>query len=596
MNQRPGKKTSFSIKEQFDILKYLFGFARAHLTWFGLSVLLMVLASALSAYLPVIIQRYIDQYLAKGTATTEITLQVALTYFAILLLRLVMVYYKDYTFKIASEHTVADMRDTIYHKIGKLSMDYFNKTPNGEVVSRITNDTETIKEFWNVFLTFFDGFINAFMIGIAMFSLSASLSWIFMAFIPLVILLVYVYQRISTRVYRRMRTALSKVNAQISESTMGMWLIQQFNQTERMKAEFNEINQAYVKARHNMFKMNAIFLMPAVNLIEQVVLVLVIWIFGQELLAGRALDIGLIYAFTSYSKSFFHPIGSMLDSLSIYQDGLVSASRGIYLMNNPMLDPQPAENAQDLDIRGQLEIKDLSFAYDGQHLVLKQIDIQAQPGQMIAIVGHTGSGKSTIINLLMRFYEFNQGEILIDGKSIRQYSKEALREQIGLVQQDAFMFYGNFIENIRLHGKYSADQVKKSAHFTGADYFINDLEDDYQTIISEGGSSLSAGQKQLINISRTILRHPKILILDEATANIDTETEQYIQESLAKIRQQSTLIVIAHRLSTIKNADQIYVLHRGKVIEAGKHDDLIAQEGTYYDMYRLQTLQGLNLE
>lgn len=594
MNQKSAKKTSFSLREQAQILKYLFGFARKHLKWFILSILLMVLASAFSAYLPVIIQRYIDQYLAKGTATTSITLRVALTYLAILTVRLVVVYYKDFTFKIASEQTVADMRDTIYHKIGALSMDYFNKTPNGEVVSRITNDTETIKEFWNVFLTFFDGFINAFMIGIAMFSLSVSLSWVFMAFIPLVIILVYVYQRISTRVYRRMRRALSRVNAQISESTMGMWLIQQFNQTERMKAEFNEINQDYVTARKNMFKMNAIFLMPAVNLIEQVVLVLVIWIFGQELLAGRALDIGLIYAFTSYSKSFFHPIGSMLDSLSIYQDGLVSASRGMYLMNNPMIDPQQASETVGQTIQGQVEINDLTFAYDGKHNVLRNIDIEAKPGQMIAIVGHTGSGKSTIINLLMRFYEYEQGQILIDNQSIRDYSKGALRQDIGLVQQDAFMFYGNFIDNIRLHGDYSDEEVKAAAHFTGADHFINELEDDYQTIISEGGTSLSAGQKQLINISRTILRKPQILILDEATANIDTETEQYIQASLDKIRQQSTLIVIAHRLSTIKNADQIYVLHRGKVIEAGRHDELIAQEGSYYDMYRLQTLQGLN--
>lgn len=590
---KPQKKTSFTLKEQGQILVYLFSFAKKYVWTFALSVGLMMVASAFSAYLPLIIQTYIDKYLTQGTATIDITVRVALTYLLILVIRMGLVYAKDFSFKMASERTVAQMRNTIYDKVTGLSLDYFNQTPNGEVVSRITNDTETIKEFWNVFLTFFDGIINAIMIGIAMFSLSASLSWVFMAFIPLVVVLVYVYQKISTRVYRRMRRALSTVNAQIAESTMGMWLIQQFNQTDRMKKEFNQINQEYVTARHNMFKMNALLLMPAVNLIEQLVLIAVIWIFGRNMLAGELLDVGLLYAFTSYSKSFFHPIGGMLDSLSIYQDGLVSASRGMTLMANPAMAPSPSDGAGDYEIAGQLGIEDLTFSYDGQVDVLKNLDMEAQAGQMIAIVGHTGSGKSTIINLLMRFYEFENGKIEIDGRPIRDYSQEALRSQMGLVQQDAFMFYGNFIDNIRLHGDYSDEEVMEAARFTGADDFISRLEEGYQTMVSEGGTSLSAGQKQLINIARTILRKPKILILDEATANIDTESEQYIQASLKKIRQNSTLVVIAHRLSTIKDADKIYVLHKGKICEAGNHDELIAKQGTYYDMYRLQTLQGV---
>lgn len=553
----------------------------------------MVVASSLSAYLPIIIQRYIDKDLIIDGLAFERTLQVSLTYLAILCVRMLVVYFKDLLFKLASERTVADMRNTIYEKLGVLSMDYYNKTPNGEVVSRVTNDTETIKEFWNVFLTFFDGIINAFMIGVAMFSINASLSWIFMAFIPLVVLLIYTYQKISTRVYRRMRHALSTVNAKLSESTMGMWLIQQFNQTERMKAEFDVVNQEYVTARHNMFKMNALLLMPAVNLIEQIVLIIVIWIFGHQLLAGKMLDVGLIYAFTTYSKSFFHPIGGMLDSLSIYQDGLVAASRGMALIVNDQLIPNNPDDAVLPEIDGDVTISDLSFSYDGIQDVLHDIDISLESGQMIAIVGHTGSGKSTIINLLMRFYEFHRGSIDYDGTSIKDYSAHQLRSEIGLVQQDAFMFYGDFLDNIRLHGDYSDAEVIQAAQFTGADEFITKLDQGYHTQINEGGSSLSSGQRQLVNIARTILRKPKILILDEATANIDTETEWHIQESLEKIRQQSSLIVIAHRLSTIKNADKIYVLHKGRLIESGNHDQLIAQEGTYYDMYRLQTLQGV---
>lgn len=591
MSQNKQKKTSFTLKEQGKILNYLFGFAKKEFTWFALSVVMMFIASALSAYLPIIIQQYIDQYLTTQSATIQITLRIAITYLVLLVLRMVIVYIKDYSFKLASERTVAHMRNHIYRKLGTLSIDYFNKTPNGEVVSRVTNDTETIKEFWNVFLTFFDGFINAAMIAVAMFSLNASMSWVFMAFIPLVLALIYVYQKISTVIYRRMRNALSNVNARLSESTMGMWLIQQFNQTERMKEEFDEVNQEYLVARTNMFKMNALLLMPAINLIEQVVLVVVIWIFATQLLRGSVVDIGIIYAFTTYSKSFFHPIGSMLDSLSIYQDGLVAASRGIDLLNNDNTEPKADNNALDKTIQGDIAIDDLYFSYDGVHDVLRDIHINAKEGEMIAIVGHTGSGKSTIINLLMRFYEYYQGKISIDNDSIKSYSKESLRQQIGLVQQDAFMFYGDFMDNIRLHGDYTDEEVREAARFTGADHFIETMEDGYHSHISEGGSSLSAGQKQLINIARTVIRNPKILILDEATANIDTETEQYIQRSLDKIRQQATLIVIAHRLSTIKDADRIYVLHKGRVIEQGRHDELIAQEGTYYDMYQLQTLQ-----
>lgn len=587
------RQVSFNLKEQIAILKYLFSFAFHHKGKFALSLVMMVISSSLTAYLPIIIQQYIDDHLARGPVATDITIRVASSYFALLVLKMLVVYIKDYTFDLASEKTVADMRNNIYGKVVNFSMDYFNKTPNGEVVSRITNDTETIKQFWEVFLTFFDGFINAVMVAIAMFNLSSRMSWIFMAFLPLVFILIHTYQKTSTVIYRRMREALSRVNAQLSESTMGMWLIQQFNQTERMKDEFDAINQNYVKARINMFRLDAALLMPAVNLIEQIVLVLVIWIFGRQLLDGHALDIGVIYAFTNYSKSFFHPIGQMIGSLSIYQDGLVAASRGIKLIDRAEYAPQPDADAEDKNIHGSVAVNKLTFSYNGLQDVLKNISLTADQGQMIALVGHTGSGKSTIINLLMRFYDYQTGDILIDGHSIRSYSQESLRGQIGLVHQDAFMFYGNFYDNIRLHGDYSNEEIEAAARFTGADHFIQQQAHGYDTQISEGGKSLSAGQRQLINITRTILRKPKILILDEATANIDTETEAYIQASLEKVRQESTLIVIAHRLSTIKKADRIYVLHRGQVIESGNHDQLIHNQGTYFKMYQLQSLQGL---
>lgn len=587
------RKTSFSILEQFSILKYLFQFAIAQWWRFGLSIILMIASSSISAYLPIIIQRFIDEELASNSVTLQVTLTVAGTYLGLIAVRMVLVYVKDYLFFMASEYTVADIRNKIYHKLSRLNMEYFNQTPNGEVVSRVTNDTETIKEFWNVFLSFFDGFINAATVGVAMFSLNSDMALVFMAFLPFIFALIYFYQKISTVVYRRMRSALGRVNARLSESTSGMWLIQQFNQSKRMKEEFKEINDEYVEARVNMFKMDALLLMPAISLIEQIVLVIVIWIFGTQILNGTALDIGIIYAFTSYSKSFFRPIGHMISSLSIYQDGLVAASRGRDLLANDKLMPKQIGIDSLTDIEGSVSVKDLSFTYDSVQDVLQHVDIEAGKGEMIALVGHTGSGKSTIINLLMRFYEYNRGDIRYDDSSIRDYPYDVLREDIALVQQDAFMFYGSFKDNIRLHGDYTDEEVIEAARFTGANHFIEALPDGYDTIISEGGSSLSAGQKQLINIARSVIRKPKILILDEATANIDTESEMYIQQSLAKIRENATMIVIAHRLSTIRNADQIYVLHKGHLIEQGRHEELIEQEGTYFNMYQLQTLQGI---
>lgn len=602
---KPVKKTSFTLKEQVKLLKHLFGFARKEYKLFSVSIMLMIISSYLAAVLPIMIQAFISFLQGKsyeelpqvikwlGLNSQNLLNVLPWFYLGLLTLNLVLVYFKEFTFTMASEKTVAHLRNTIYRKMGKMSLAYFDQTPNGEIVSRITNDTETIKEFWNVFLTFFDGIINATAIAIAMFTLNVRLAMVFMAFLPLIILLIISYQKISTVVYRKMRTALARVNARLAESTMGMWVIQQFNQTQRMKKEFEAINQDYVEARINMFRMNALLLMPAINLIEQVALIIVLWIFGHQVLNARAIDIGLVYAFTAYSKSFFHPIANMLDSLSVYQDGLVAASRGAYLLELDQEVPQqkPATGLE--EIHGQVQVNDLTFSYDGVTDVLKDINLTVQPGQMIALVGHTGSGKSTIINLLMRFYDFKQGDILYDNRSIRAYDYKTLRDHIALVQQDSFIFYGTFMDNIRMHGSYTDEEVIAAAKFTGADHFIEAMPDGYQTLLAEGGQSLSAGQKQLINIARSVIRQPKILILDEATASIDTESEQFIQASLEKIRQQATLIVIAHRLSTIKDADKIYVLHKGEIIEVGNHEQLIAAGGTYYDMYRLQSMRDV---
>ena len=587
--ERKDYQISFSLKENLSIMMRLLQFAQPYWKVFTLSLIAMAVVSGINAYLPIIVQRYIDQYLVNDVFEIGILVRVLLFYAGLTIAKLALTYIKDYLFKNASEQTVANLRRSIYEHVIHLEMRYFDQTPNGSVVSRVTNDTETIKEFWNVFMQVANGLFNAISIAIAMFTLDVKLALIFMAFLPVVIILMYIYQKKSTVIYGRMREALSKVNTELAESITGMMTIQHFNQTDRKKEEFDDVNQEYVDARIKMFKMDAVLLMPAISFIEVVVLVIILLMFGQEYLSGVAVNVGVLYAFTQYAKQFFNPIGEIMNSLSIFQNGIVSGSRVIHLIDKDDLAPHANPGATGEVTAGKIEITDLTFSYDGENDVLKNINITAEAGETIALVGQTGSGKSSIINLLMRFYEFNRGQIKIDDQSIKEIKDSDLREKMGLVLQDSFMFYGNVRDNITMYGDFTDQEVRKAAEFVNADKIIDNLEDGYQSKVIERGASFSTGEKQLISFARTILRDPTILILDEATANIDTETEMMIQEGLSNMRQGRTTIVIAHRLSTIKEADRIYVLRQGEIIESGTHDELIAQGGMYYDMYQLQT-------
>lgn len=587
--ERKDYQISFSLKENLSIMMRLLQFAQPYWKVFTLSLIAMAVVSGINAYLPIIVQRYIDQYLVNDVFEVGILVRVLLFYAGLTIAKLALTYIKDYLFKNASEQTVANLRRSIYEHVIHLEMRYFDQTPNGSVVSRVTNDTETIKEFWNVFMQVANGLFNAISIAIAMFTLDVKLALIFMAFLPVVIILMYIYQKKSTVIYGRMREALSKVNTELAESITGMMTIQHFNQTDRKKEEFDDVNQEYVDARIKMFKMDAVLLMPAISFIEVVVLVIILLMFGQEYLSGIAVNVGVLYAFTQYAKQFFNPIGEIMNSLSIFQNGIVSGSRVIHLIDKDDLAPHANPEATGEVTAGKIEITDLTFSYDGENDVLKNINITAEAGETIALVGQTGSGKSSIINLLMRFYEFNRGSIKIDDQSIKEIKDNDLREKMGLVLQDSFMFYGNVRDNITMYGDFTDQEVRKAAEFVNADKIIDNLEDGYQSKVIERGASFSTGEKQLISFARTILRDPTILILDEATANIDTETEMMIQEGLSNMRQGRTTIVIAHRLSTIKEADRIYVLRQGEIIESGTHDELIAQGGMYYDMYQLQT-------
>lgn len=579
---------SIPLKEQFQIVKRMFYYAKPYKKQFFIAIFWGACLAVINVMLPKILQVFMDDYLTTKTATSHVILTFAALYFGVTLVKIVVWFLQMYLYQMATEKTVQNIRNQLFEKLHTLGMRYFDQTPAGSIVSRVTNDTETIKDFWGVYLTVLQGLFAIVSAFTAMFLLNRTIALWCLLFLPVLLVIVWYYQRFSSKVYRGMREKLSQLNTKLNESISGMSIIQQFRQEKRLQKEFNETNESYYRSRVAMVKTNALLLGPIINLLYTFSLAVVLGFFGYDALK-EPVSVGVIYAFISYVQSFFNPMTNMMDNLSIFQDGMVSSGRVLRIMDNQELSPAQSEQAAETIQDAKIEFKDVSFSYDGEHNVLHHISFTANPGETVALVGHTGSGKSSIINVMMRFYEFYEGDILIDGKSINNYPITELRQKMGLVLQDSFLFYGNIKNNIRLMNPLISDAaIEDAARFVQADTFINQLPNDYESKVIERGASYSSGQKQLISFARTIVTDPKILVLDEATANIDTETETLIQEGLKKMRKGRTTIAIAHRLSTIRDANLILVLDHGEIVERGSHDELIDLGGIYYDMYRLQ--------
>ncbi|MEG0750218.1 MAG: ABC transporter ATP-binding protein [Carnobacterium sp.] len=588
MEQKTSGSNSFPLKEQFQIVSRIFKFGAPFKGKFFMAIFFGVLVAITNVVLPRILQTFMDDYLATQTATTRIIGLFAAAYFGVTLLKIIVWYLNLYLFNLASEKTVENIRNKVFTKLHTLGMRFFDQTPAGSIVTRVTNDTETIKEFFEVFLTVLQGIFGVVASFIAMALLSLEITLWIMLFVPVLLIVIWYYQKYSSTIYRSMREKLSILNTKLAESISGMSIIQQFRQEKRLQKDFEKTNSSYFESRYAMVKANALLLGPIINLLDTLALVVVLSFFGYNALTG-AVGVGVIYAFASYVRNFFNPMVRMMDSLSIFQDGVVSSNRVLNVLDNQELTPQQEPDSSAKIKAGKIEFKNVSFSYDGKKNVLNNITFTANPGETVALVGHTGSGKSSIINVMMRFYEFSEGDILIDGISIKKYPIEELRSKMGLVLQDSFLFYGTINDNIRLKNPAITDrQVEAAAQFVQADAFIEQLPNQYESKVIERGASYSSGQKQLISFASTIVTDPKILILDEATANIDTETEALIQEGLNKMRQGRTTLAIAHRLSTIRDANMILVLDHGEIIEQGTHDELIKQNGVYHEMYRLQ--------
>ncbi|MBO0475818.1 ABC transporter ATP-binding protein [Vagococcus sp. DIV0080] len=579
---------SFTMKEQKTIIKRLLTFAKPFKKEFFLSLTFAVFLAVINILLPKILQVLMDNHLTTGNVTMDVILYFAGLYALGILFKALVWYGQWVLYFKGSLKTYQSIRLELFKKLQGLGMRYFDQTPAGSIVSRVTNDTETLFEFWLVFISVLSAIFGVAASFIAMSFINVSLTLICLIFFPILGVIIWYYQKFSSKIYRGMREKLSNLNTKLNESISGMSIVQYFRQEERLEEEFEASNDDYLQSKYAMIKTNSLLLAPIINLLFALATALVLGFFGVDALSSPV-DVGLIYAFISYVQQFFNPMTNMMDFLSIFQDGVVAGSRIIHILDHEEVTPQQHPGASAKIKDAKIEFRQVSFSYDGKHNVLNNISFIANPGETVALVGHTGSGKSSIINVMMRFYEFYEGQILIDDVDIKDYPMTELREKMGLVLQDAFMFYGDISSNIRLLNKEITDeQIVEAAKFVQADEYINTLPGKYHAKVLEGGSSFSSGQRQLISFARTIVTDPKILVLDEATANIDTETENLIQQGLEKMRHGRTTIAIAHRLSTIKDANLILVLEKGKIVERGNHDELIIQEGLYYDMYRLQ--------
>ncbi|RIN76918.1 ABC transporter ATP-binding protein [Staphylococcus simulans] len=567
------------------LIRYTFPFK-----WLILAAFVMLgISTAAGVAVPYIVKVFIDDYLTPRHFPQQEIIWMIVIFIGIELIGAITTYINIYMFQNFAFKIIQQLRIDAFDKMGQLGMKYFDEVPSGSIVSRLTNDTEAIV---NMFVGVFSSFIMALFTVISsfimMFILDVRLALMALCFMPIIIVILALYRKYASIFFAQARQRLSDLNAKLAESIEGIRMIQVFNQERRLQKEFDEINEEHYQYNLKTIRLDGLLLRPAIGMLSIFATVMILSYFGL-LSFSSTVTAGVVYAFVQYMQRFFEPINQVSQNLNIFQQAIVAANRVFALLDNDTLEPKQNEIADHHITDGKIEFKDVTFSYDGKHNVLKHITFTANPGETIALVGHTGSGKSTIINLFMRFYEFNQGEILIDGQSIKTIPKQELKRKVGLVLQDPFIFYGTVLSNIRLyHPTMTFEQAKAAAEFVHADRFIEQLPEQYEHKVIEKGSAFSSGERQLIAFARTMAIDPKILILDEATAFIDSETEEQIQNSLKDMRKGRTTLAIAHRLSTIQDANQILVLNQGEIVERGTHEELLAQKGIYYNMYLLQ--------
>ncbi|WP_145412697.1 ABC transporter ATP-binding protein [Paenibacillus xylanexedens] len=513
--------------------------------------------------------------------------QLIVYYLIFLVISVIMEFGKTFWLQSSANKVIQRLRNDVYAHIQRLPVNFFDNLPAGKVVSRVTNDTEAVKDlFVAVLSNFFSGIITITGVYIALFLLDVRLGLISLFVVPMLIAWIVLYRKFATRYNTIIRSRLSEINAIINESIQGMSIIRVFRRQKQTRQEFEELNEDYMKHQNKMLNLNAFTSHNLVNVLRNIAFAVVLWYFGAGAITGTSIiSLGVLYAFVDVLGRLFQPIIGMVNQLANLDSSLVSAGRVFELMDEK---GEPVTDGSMPRYKGNVVFDDVSFAYKKDY-VLNNISFKASQGQTVALVGHTGSGKSSIINLLFRFYDPQKGKITIDGQNVKELPKQWIREHMGIVLQDPYLFTGTIASNVSLGDeKISRARIEQALRDVGAERILAHLPQGFDEPVVEKGSTLSAGQRQLISFARALAFDPAILILDEATANIDTETEALIQNALEVLKKGRTTFIIAHRLSTIRSADQILVLHRGKIVEQGPHDELMELKGRYYQMYQLQ--------
>lgn len=564
----------------------LIAYMKPYAHWVIFALLLVLGLTAFDLYRPMLVGDAIDAFGANGDY--DVIIATAIKYAVVLALSFAFNIAQTWILQKTGQNIILQMRKDLYRHIQSLGSRYFDITPVGKLVTRVTNDVEALNEMYSgILVQLFRNIVKIVGLAGVMLVLDVRLAAISFVLMPLVIGLTVLCQKIARNIYRLYRTRLTDINTFLSEHLSGMKIIQIFGRQERKFEEFHDKNTKLYKAFYREMLMYAVF-RPLIYILSILSLMIVLW-FGSRNVFDEIISVGTLYIFSNYIRSFFDPIQELAEQFSTLQSSIASAEKIFTVMDEDEFIPEVENPKQPDKITGKIEFDHVWFAYDGENYVLKDVSFVINPGEKVAFVGATGAGKSSILNLIGRYYDIQKGHIYIDGIDIRQFSKKQLRSAIGQMQQDVFIFEGDVAYNIRLNDNDITDeQVKEAAEYVNASHFIEKLPQGYHEPVTERGATFSAGERQLLSFARTLAHNPSILVMDEATANIDTETEILIQEALEKLMDGRTTIMVAHRLSTIQHADCIMVMHKGRICERGTHRELLEQDGIYRKLYELQ--------
>jgi ATP-binding cassette subfamily B protein len=568
------------------LMKRLLTYIKPYKKYVIFAILLNMVVAALEPVRPLLTKIAIDDYILHSNYKG--LMWISLLLLASLVLQSVIQYFLTYYTQLLGQKTLYDLRMQLFSHTQKLALKFFDKTPIGRLVTRTTNDVESLGEMFSsgIVMVFSDIFIIVWIL-VFMFFMDIRLSLVTLSVLPVLVYGTFLFRKKVRESYRDVRLHLARLNSYMQEHVTGMNVVQIFNKEKDELKRFSGINSDYRESNVKSIFYYAVFY-PAVELLSSIAIGLIIWYGGGEIVQG-SLTIGVLFAFIQYTEMFFRPIRDLSEKYNILQTAMASSERIFKLLDNQTFVNNPENPVKIERIKGEIEFKNVWFAYNDEEWVLKDISFKINPGQTIAIVGHTGAGKTSIINILTRFYDIQKGSILIDGINIKDMDKRELRKYISTVLQDVYLFSGTISTNISMDNNYiPQEKLFEAAKVVGAERFVNSLPGKYNEVVKERGATLSVGQKQLISFARALAYDPQILILDEATSSVDTETEILIQKAIEKLLVGRTAIVIAHRLSTIQSADKIIVLHKGEIRETGNHQELLAKRGIYYKLYQLQ--------